>query len=327
MTSTEQQPLRLVTYGRQGSERTSVGVLFDNELIVDIPTLSRVHSVELPDNMVDLLQRDDAVPFLRGAIGDRGTIPDEAAHHREQCRLLAPVPVPGSIRDVPVFMAHVQAGMAAIGMKPSAAIGTIPAYYKGNPRTVVGTDDEIVTPSYADTVDFEMEIGLYIKRQGKNIPVNEAAAYIGGYTIFNDASARVRQGAEMAIGIGPAKGKDFDTGNVMGPCLVPDLALDAVRYAVRVNGEEWTSGTLGELHWSVEEVVSYISTSETLYPGDFIGLGTVPGGCGLELGRYPKLGDIVELEADPIGILRCAYARQRDPGVAGSTAVYEGVRR
>jgi 2-keto-4-pentenoate hydratase/2-oxohepta-3-ene-1,7-dioic acid hydratase in catechol pathway len=207
--------------------------------------------------------------------------------------------------------------MTAIGMKPSAAIGTIPAYYKGNPRSVIGTDDEVVAPSYAETLDFEMEIGLYLKRQGKNIPISEAASYIGGYTIFNDASARVRQADEMAVGIGPAKGKDFDTGNVMGPCLVPDLDLNAVRYTVRVNGEEWTSGTVGELHWSVEEVISYISTSETLYPGDFIGLGTVPGGCGLELGRYPKLGDVVELEAAPIGILRCAYARRRDPGVTG----------
>ncbi len=327
MTSTDQQPVRLVTYGHQGSERMSVGVLFDDELIVDIPTLSRAHGVEMPDNMVDLLQRDDAVPFLRRAIGDRGSIPDEAAQPRARCRLMAPVPVPGSIRDVPIFLAHVQAGMAAIGMKPSAAIGTIPAYYKGNPRTVIGTDDEVVAPSYADTVDFEMEIGIYIKREGKNIPIDEAATYIGGYTIFNDASARARQSEEMAIGLGPAKGKDFDTGNVMGPCLVPDLDLDAVRYAVRVNGEEWASGTLSERNWSVEEVISYISTSETLYAGDFMGLGTVPGGCGLELGRYPKLGDIVEFELDPIGVLRCAYARQRDPGVAGGAAVREGVGR
>ena len=72
----------------------------------------------------------------------------------------------------------------------------------------------------------------------------------------------------------------------------------------RVNGAEWSRGSTGDMHWSFEEIISYVSRSETLYPGDFIGSGTVGGGCGLELGAFLKRGDVVELEVEGIGLLR-----------------------
>ena len=76
----------------------------------------------------------------------------------------------------------------------------------------------------------------------------------------------------------------------------------------RVNGEEWSRGSTADMHWSFEKIISYISQSETLYPGEFIGSGTCSGpqgkGCGLELGRFLKVGDVVELEVEGIGILR-----------------------
>lgn len=309
-------PLRLVTYTVAGAATpSSVGLLLDEETILDVPMASREAGTALPGDMIDLLQCEGFSAALRPFLDEPRSVPASAVVPRATARLWAPVPVPNSIRDVPLFMAHVQAGQAAIGLTPNAAIGTIPAYYKGNRRSVIGTDDEVVAPSYADVLDFEMEIGLYIGRGGKNIAPEDVPAHIGGYTIFNDASARVRQGEEMAVGLGPAKGKDFDNGNVMGPCLVTDLDLARVQYTVRVNGEEWVAGTLPPLHWPLEDVVSYISTSETLYPGDFIGLGTVPGGCGLELGRYPQHGDLLELEAAPIGVLRCRYSTERDTAI------------
>ena len=63
-------------------------------------------------------------------------------------------------------------------------------------------------------------------------------------------------------------------------------------------------GSTGDMHWRFEEIVSYMSRSETLHPGDFIGSGTVGGGCGLELGAFLKAGDVVELEVEGIGVLR-----------------------
>jgi 2-keto-4-pentenoate hydratase/2-oxohepta-3-ene-1,7-dioic acid hydratase in catechol pathway len=107
--------------------------------------------------------------------------------------------------------------------------------------------------------------------------------------------------------LGPAKGKDFDTANVMGPCLVTsDEIPDPYNLTMiaRVNGEEWGRGNSGSMYWKFEDLISYISRSETLYPGEFLGSGTVGNGCGLEHLRFIKPGDVIELEVERIGVLR-----------------------
>ena len=83
----------------------------------------------------------------------------------------------------------------------------------------------------------------------------------------------------------------------------------------RVNGAEWSRGSTGDMHWRFEEIISYISRSETLYPGDFIGSGTVGGGCGLELGAFLRRGDVVELEVERD---RRAAQPRRLPGLTRS---------
>jgi len=147
--------------------------------------------------------------------------------------------------------------------------------------------------------------------QGVNIPREKARDYIGGYTIFNDFSARDIQLKEQGGRLGPTKGKDFDTGNAMGPYLVtPDEIPDPYQLTMtaRINGEEWSRGTSADMHYKFEDLIAYISQSETLYPGDFIGSGTCSGdgcrGCGLELNRFLKPGDIMELEVQGLGVLR-----------------------
>ena len=69
-------------------------------------------------------------------------------------------------------------------------------------------------------------------------------------------------------------------------------------------GEERGRGNSGTIHWKFEDMIAHISQSETLYPGEFIGSGTVGGGCGLEIERYLEDGDVIELEVEGIGILR-----------------------
>jgi len=110
--------------------------------------------------------------------------------------------------------------------------------------------------------------------------------------------------------LGPAKSKDFDTGNAIGPWLVtPDEVPDEIILRARVNGEEWTRGSSSAMHFSFEEIIEYISRDETLHPGEFIGSGTIPGGCGLEQDRWLKPGDTVELEAASLGTLRNRIVR------------------
>jgi 2-keto-4-pentenoate hydratase/2-oxohepta-3-ene-1,7-dioic acid hydratase in catechol pathway len=116
--------------------------------------------------------------------------------------------------------------------------------------------------------------------------------------------------------LGPAKSKDFDTGNVLGPYLVtPDEVPDPYQLTMqaRINGQQWSCGTSADMHFTFEQMIAYISQDETLYPGDFIGSGTVPGGCGLELDRWLQPGDTVELEVERLGILRNRVQRWSGP--------------
>ncbi len=80
---------------------------------------------------------------------------------------------------------------------------------------------------------------------GRDIAAADAADYIAGFTIYNDFSARDVQADEGRIGAGVGKSKDFDQGNVLGPCIVTADEIDPanVRMILRVNGEEWSRGS------------------------------------------------------------------------------------
>jgi fumarylacetoacetate (FAA) hydrolase len=165
-------------------------------------------------------------------------------------------------------------------------------------------------------MDYELEIAAVIGKGGMDIPPEDAPAHIFGYTIFNDWSARDIQRKEMAVGLGPAKGKDFASS--FGPLIVTHEALaDKVTdrpgvydlaMAARVNGKELSRGNFKDIHWSFGEIIARASACVMLNPGDVIGSGTVGTGCLLELTKFqgPWLdhGDVVELEIERIGVLR-----------------------
>jgi fumarylacetoacetate (FAA) hydrolase len=133
-----------------------------------------------------------------------------------------------------------------------------------------------------------------------------AEGKIGGFTVMNDWSARDLQRAEMRVGLGPAKGKDFGTS--LGPILVTRDEFDgsAGEMIARVNGEERSRGNLSAMYHSWEALLEQAGRNTHLVPGDVIGSGTVGTGCILEHGdgRWLQRGDVVELEIDGIGVLR-----------------------
>jgi 2-keto-4-pentenoate hydratase/2-oxohepta-3-ene-1,7-dioic acid hydratase in catechol pathway len=240
--------------------------------------------------------------------------------------LLAPVPEPPQMRDFSVFPGHIRAAPAGMqriaarkqgnesavnAVKPLDAVPQVyrdrPIYYITNRFSVSGPDADVVWPDYSGLMDFELEFGVFLSQGGRNIPASEARDHIFGYTIYNDLSARDTQFEEMQGMLGPAKGKSFDAGNILGPWIVtrdevPDPYGLAMR--ARVNGEIWTdSDSSGMLH-SFEEIIAYVSRGETLRAGEFFGSGTVGGGCGLELDRWLGHGDVVELEVERLGVLR-----------------------
>jgi 2-keto-4-pentenoate hydratase/2-oxohepta-3-ene-1,7-dioic acid hydratase in catechol pathway len=225
-----------------------------------------------------------------------------------EVRLLAPVPRPRVLRDFLTFEGHMKQASKALGRGDQipAAWYHVPAYYKGDPDTVVGPDADVLWPRYSEKFDFELELAVVIGRRGKNIAAADAAGYIAGYTIWNDLSARDQQMREGPIGMGPGKAKDFDGGNAIGPYLVTRDELDVgnLRMVARVNGEVWTDATSGGRQFAFEDLVAYVSQSETIHPGEVWGSGTVTGGSGLELDRWLRPGDVIELEIEGIGVLR-----------------------
>jgi 2-keto-4-pentenoate hydratase/2-oxohepta-3-ene-1,7-dioic acid hydratase in catechol pathway len=226
-------------------------------------------------------------------------------HAIGEVSLLSPIPRPPSLRDCSAFEQHVVATSGPKG--PNKAWYEFPTYYKGNTATIQGTGADVVRPTYTEQLDYELEFAIVIGRSGRDISETHAVDHIAGYTVFNDVSARDVQFREMRMFLGPAKGKDMDTGNVLGPFLVtPDEFNPAEDHQMtaRVDGETWSRGSTGSIYHSVSRIVSHISQFETLHVGDVIGSGTVGGGCGLELGRYPEMGATVELEIEGIGAIR-----------------------
>jgi len=262
-------------------------------------------------NMLALI--DFAAPGLDAARKLAAQWPTAAAFPLDSVRLLAPLPEPRQMRDCLTFELHLKNAIARFGertgiKRPFPDVWyKQPIYYKANRFSVIGHDADVIWPGYSSWMDFELEIAAVIGKTGKDIQPDRAMEHIFGFTIFNDFSARDAQYMEMAGQLGPAKGKDFDTGNALGPWIVTtdeigdphNLAMDA-----RINGERWGGGNSRDMHHKWPGILAHISGSETLYAGEVIGSGTVGTGCGLELGRQLRHGDVVELEIEKIGVLR-----------------------
>ncbi len=234
-------------------------------------------------------------------LGSRG---EKIDYLEEEIRYLPPIPHPGALRDFFAFEDHALKASERRNEPLSEAWYNQPIYYKGNHREIYGHKAVIPWPSYTRRFDFELEIACVIKKKGRNIPVEKAGEYIAGYSILNDFSARDIQKNEMVCRMGPAKGKDFATG--LGPYLAtPDEIKDPNNLAmsVSINGEKWSAGNSGGRYWSFETMISHISQEETIYPGDILGSGTYYRGCGLDLDRWVKPGDLIELEVEGLGKL------------------------
>src|SRR4030042_80682 len=165
--------------------------------------------IEAAETTIDYVVKQRPKTPIMGPSGEK------IVYDMSEIKLKAPVPRPNSIRDYLAFEGH-----ASFSGKRQLDKGwyEIPVCYKGNPNTVIGPEEIIPWPVFTDLLDYELEYGIYIGTEGKNIPRERAEEYIAGYTILTDISARDIQLQEMlAGGLGPVKGKDFCS--VMGPCL------------------------------------------------------------------------------------------------------------
>ncbi len=247
----------------------------------------------------------DAGP-LGGRAGRSGTeIEETLLYARDEVHLVAPLPNPPSIRDFYSFEEHVKRGFAKRGEEVPQEWYELPVYYKTAAHNLLGPDDDVPWPAFTNEFDYELELAAVVGQFGRDLDAASATSNIFGYTIMNDFSARDIQRREMKVRLGPAKGKDWAT--AIGPWIATTDEIPDPRnltMTAHVNGELWSRGNSRDMRWSFGEMLQFLSQGDFVQPGDILGSGTVNSGCGLELDRWVRRGDLIELEIEHIGVLR-----------------------
>ncbi|MBR0653185.1 fumarylacetoacetate hydrolase family protein [Roseomonas terrae] len=278
---------------------------------------ARIGAAQVPPEMVDLIgMGETGLDWVREAVayvhsrGQEATgVGQRLVHAMDAITLLAPVPRPPGIANFSCWPAHGKAGAERGSvLKPAEEGGGILPYWKGNPDSYVGPGTTLRPPSYGQTsdLDVECEFVAIVGSGGRNLDRDAARRAIIGFTIVNDGSSRTRQLMEMKSGRGPAKGKDFDGGNIMGPWIVTHDEIGDLRdqrLSLSVNGEELSSASTADMSRDFEDMLGYLSLEQTIRPGHVISSGCYHRGCGMDLKRSWQSGERVELRVSGIGAL------------------------
>ncbi|NMG39584.1 2-hydroxyhepta-2,4-diene-1,7-dioate isomerase [Chelativorans sp. ZYF759] len=180
-----------------------------------------------------------------------------------------------------------------------------PSLFVRFPRSFVGHEQPIVRPLASEQLDYEGEVVIVIGRGGRHIAEADALDHVAAVSLSNEGTIRdwVRH-AKFNV----TQGKNFDASGAMGPWLVPfedEAQIADIGLVTRVNGEVRQEDRTSRMIFSFRRIIAYVSTFTTLVPGDVILTGTPTGaGARLDPPVWLKPGDVVEVEADGIGILR-----------------------
>lgn len=238
----------------------------------------------------------DLVEYLAGAEATDG---DPRA--LSEVELLAPVPRPGKIVCVGLnYRDH--------ALETGKPIPTEPVLFAKFANSVVGPDARVEVPAVTEEVDWEAELGVVIGATARRVSEADALQHVAGYTCLNDLSARdlQRRGGQWT------RGKAIDDFLPMGPVLVTaDEVPDpqALRIRCLLNGDAVQDSSTSQMVFGVAELISTISQTMTLEPGDVIATGTPPGvGMAMKPPRFLRDGDVVEVEIDGLGRLTTTIA-------------------
>ncbi|HEY3837506.1 MAG TPA: fumarylacetoacetate hydrolase family protein, partial [Bryobacteraceae bacterium] len=285
----------------------------------DLRDLFRTQRIAVPSYAAQIVQAVEHLDELAEVAARWPQDAKDLAHPIDVAKsgvhFLPPIPAPRTFRDFYAFEAHVAACRARRKLPMEPGWYEQPVFYFSNPVALVGHQTPICGPRGSNELDYELELGLVIGRGGRDIAAGDAWDHVAGFTLINDFSARDLQRKEMAVGLGPAKGKDFAT--AVGPSLVTlDALRDRIdssdrlhlRMTARVNGRELSRGDSSSMYFTWPQIIEHASADVELLPGDLVGSGTVGTGCILELGPentggWLKPGDVVELEIERLGVL------------------------
>lgn len=183
-----------------------------------------------------------------------------------------------------------------------------PVFWQKPGSALLAHGGEIVIPEWVPgAIDHEAELGVVIGTRAKNVQPGRALAYVAGYTVVNDVTARQVQDDDIKRGWPWFRGKGMDTFCPMGPGIVPRRDVPdpaALTVECRVNGERRQHGVVADMRFGIAELIAGVSRYVTLEPGDVLSTGT-PGGVGPF-----QPGDTIECEVSGIGVLRNRAVRR-----------------
>jgi len=221
----------------------------------------------------------------------------------EEIALVAPLHDPGKM----IFVGLNYLDHAA---ESKMEVPKVPVLFAKFANSIVGPDADVVIPAEVRQCDYEVELAVIIGKKAKRVSREEAIDYVFGYTVINDVSARDLQLQEGQW----TRGKAIDTFAPMGPCIVTkDEIADPHRLniSLTLNGKTMQSANTRDLIFDIPYLISFLSRTITLLPGDVISTGTPPG---VGLGRNPpvwiKDGDVTEAYVEGIGTLRNRYVKE-----------------
>jgi len=293
--------LKFVNFSTPGSRTTRLGCPWGtNYLDITGAVAGGALAFERVDTIEDALRVDNGLETLEAQLGTLRGSPDRLRSFL--------IPSQDVVLKAPVLHAQKVIG---IGLnyrdhseETGIAIPKTPLLFGMYANAIVGPDAPIVIPPATQKVDYEAELVVVIGSRARDIAPEDAVNFVAGYTIGNDVSARDLQFEEKQW----TRGKSIDTFAPMGPCLVTRSELgsgDGLAIELRLNGQTMQKSNTRNLIFNVPALVSHISQTMTLEPGDVIYTGT-PMGVGFT--RNPpvflKQGDTVEIEIEGIGVLR-----------------------
>ena len=278
---------RLVTYSIRGS--THYGAIVDGGVAdlsarfgKDYPTLREVIAAGALLKLADDAERRS---------------PD---HALDAISFQPPIPAPEKIICIGVNYPDRNAEY-----KDGSDAPKYPSMFMRTPRSFVGHDTPLVRPRASQQLDYEGELAIVIGKPGRHIGESQALDHIAAITLCNEGTIRdwVRH-AKFNV----TQGKNFDATGSLGPWIVPytsEAQIADIRLTTRVNGETRQDDRTSRLIFPFRYLINYISTFTTLVPGDIIVTGTPTGaGARFDPPRYLRPGDVIEVEAEGVGVLR-----------------------
>jgi len=310
----DQDALRIATFSNLDGSKTRIGVIAQNNTLIDVEALASQLKVKLPfdsSSMLSFLHAGEpAMHSLHQLI--KNTVKGSALLELSQVRLMSPIPKPqANIYCVGWnYLDHFDEGKDARADKTTKEYPTVPVFFSKGTQTMNGPFDSIpYDGSYSSMIDWEAELAVVIGRQGRNISEANAMDYVFGYAAFNDTTARdVQQKRHSGQWF---KGKSLDGHGPMGPWIVTKngVNLEETRIICRVNGVEKQNASYQQMYFKIPVIISELSRGLTLLPGDIIATGTPSGvGYSRKPPEFLKPGDVMETEVSTVGVIRNTMA-------------------